>query len=253
MISPNGLRDVVLLILACICAAVQEPGSRNQDVPIRLVEDGTIVEMEFHDTPLADVLAAAQTILEVPLAIEPAEIALVVVHQVGLQRVPRVAFRDAFDGLLRRYEFWTADDLSGGDPVIRVFKPNRETRFGSARLPIVPPVVTLEDLAAGRGPRAPLFSAVINLRHAPAVDVLAAIRDSVRLDAQFETTVAVETSNCLVAVASRDHLLALAALVAALDVPRPRGLGTDEQLSTLHERLTGVEQRLSDLERQLRG
>ena len=242
------LRVLVPLVLALAGPAVPDDPQAHPLVvpPVRLVEDDGFVEMRLDGVALADVLDAAQPILGLPLQSDPSDVAHVFVSARGTQRVPRAAFRDAFDALLRRYEFWTWDDTSGAGTVIDVFKVNEETRYGAYRLPFTPPVLTPEELAAGPLVRSPVYTTSFALTHVPAIDLLTVVQSM--LDPIVGKARPIEASNQLLVTASRDRLLAVRAALNQLDVPGPQSPGAGLWGSALEQRLAELEKRLAVVE-----
>jgi hypothetical protein len=238
------------IVLALLLLAPQDVKPLIR-APVRLVENGTVVELDLDGAMLADVLDAAQPVLGVPLHADPADLANTTLSERGTRRIPRDKFRDAFDDVLRRYDFWTWDDDSGGDTTLLVFKKDNVDRVGLRAQPFTPPVVTLEELAAGPRKRSPLYTATFQLTHVNARNVLVTAMGL--FDSRAERIAHVEGSNQLIATASREHLLALRDQLKLVDVPGATPTAWEAELGAIGDRLDAIEQRLAALEKKAGG
>ena len=210
----------------------------------KLVDSGQTVELDVQETKLWDFLEAAQPLLAVPVNYEPGEVANVRITQAGLMRVPLASFRDAFDAVLRRYDFITWDDISGGTTVIMVSKVT--AGGGRPKLAFTPRLVTMQELEAGPSPRLALYTASIPLQHIDARDTLNVLMPV--LDTSLESARPVDGANALLITATREHLLAARDMLAAVDLPGPEGGPRSGRLDKLEQQVSDLAARLAKLE-----
>ena len=237
-------------LLSLLAFLVPVPAARIQDAPapasiVRLADEGSTVELSLDDVRAEDFVRAIQPLLEAPVHYEPAELSVYRIHQPGVQRVARAQLRDAFDGVLRRFDLWTWDDTSGGSVVITVYRLTAGGR-GPMRPPFTPRMVTIEELEAGPTPRLPLYTVSFPLQHARARDQLNTLQPL--LDTSMEILRPTDPGNQIVITASRDHLLAARDLLRLVDVPGPESLAPDGRLTALEDQLADLAARLAKLE-----
>ena len=245
MSTPGNV--ALLALLAALAAPVAQEPQPLVRGPVRLAGDGTTVELELDSVPLADFIEAAQPFLGVPIDAEPSDVSNTVLTANGIQRIPLAEFRDAFDAVLHRYDFWTWDDKSSSGTVMLVFKVGAVNRPGYQRMPFTPPFVTPGELAAGPKTRIPLYTTSFALDHVAARDLLVTVQMLLNTS-KLEKVSHVEASNQLLVTASRDRLIAVDAALQRLDVPGPQSPGAELQLSDIRQRLSALEQRLTALE-----
>jgi len=188
---------------------------------------------------------AAQPVLGTPVHYEPSELANMRSHRPGVERVPRAAFRDAFDAILRRHDILTWDDTAGGATVVTLFRLNA-ARPGGMRLPFSPPMVRPEDLDVVPQPRFPFLTVAFPLQHVVARDMMMVLAST--LDASIEIVRPIETGNQLLVTASRDHVLAVREMLRAIDVPQPGATAPVQRLTALEQQVAELAARLGKLE-----
>jgi hypothetical protein len=242
------LARALLLLLAGCCPQepASSPGSAAEAQPAAESPSGIAV-LQFDEQagePVADVLELMQELLGLPVDYVPEEVAELRLHVLGAQRVRKDRLYEWFESLLAQRGVLIWEDASGGSTRLVARAISKETRLD--KLPcLAPPLVELEDLAAGRVPRSPVFTVAFPLRHVHARDQLVLL--SRTLDATYESVRCAEGSNVAVITATRAHLLAIRDLFAAIDVP-PLSAAADADLG---RRLGAVEKRLDEIEARL--
>jgi type II secretory pathway component GspD/PulD (secretin) len=244
MVLPD-LSTFVLLASLFLGLAAPPQDAAQEAPPVRMVDDGRLVELDLDDVTLESFLMASQAVLGEALQWDNGEVANTRLNQPGLQRCARTEFRDVFDAVLERYGLLTWDDPTAPAPVISVFRPFRD-RAGNRQLPFAPPVLAPEDLDAAPAERAPLYATVFTLQHASAADLVAALKPL--LDLQADSVEAVARTNQLLVVAARSRLLSVRDALRRLDVASPGAPALGERLEALERRVSELEARLAKLE-----
>ena len=213
--------------------------------PVRLTPDGATVAMDLENVTLESFLAASRRVLDVPMQWEPGEVAGITLHQPGLQRCERTAFRAAFDAVLHGYGFLTWIDPAAPSPVIHVFSPSK-SRSGQRNLPFTPPMLTPDQLDAPQLQQVPLYTTIFTLQHAAAAEVKPVVASLV--DPLVESIDTIDRSNQLFVVASQEHLRAVRDALEGLDVPGKGEEGLAARVAELEKQVADLTARLAKLE-----
>lgn len=235
-----------LVLLASLVLGAVPPRPAVQDVPpVRLLDDGARVAIDLADVSLESFLNASRPVLGVAMQWEPGEVAGITLHQAGVQRCDRAAFRAAFDTVLRGCGFLTWIDPAAPTPVIHVFSPSR-SRAGQRNLPFTPPMLPADQLDAPPFQEAPLYTTIFALQHAAAADVKPIV--AALVDPLVESIDSIDRSNQLLVVASLPHLRAVRDALAGLDVPAKGEEGLAARVTELEKQLADLASRLEALE-----
>jgi len=234
-----------LVLLASLVLGAVPPPHAVQDVPpVRLLDDGARVAIDLANVSLESFLNASRPVLGVALQWEPGEVAGITLHQSGLQRCERAAFRAAFDTVLRGCGFLTWIDPAAPTPVIHVFSPSKSR--GQRNLPFTPPMLAAEHLDAPPLQEAPLYTTIFTLQHAAATEVKPLVAAFV--DPLVESIDTIDRSNQLFVVASQAHLRAVRDALAGLDVPAKSEDGLAARVTALEKQVADLTARLATLE-----
>lgn len=265
MLHPNSLADAVRTLffafsvggLAATSAVAPndpapptEPAARAAAAPTDTalpqdtvvgVGDAYVLAFDEDGTSLVDLLELCQTLIDVPVHYDAAEVADVRVRVMGPVAVERDRMRSFLDEVLRKHGFLSWDAPPGEATSVTVAR----MRDGNRRRPgRVEPnqTVALADLQRPPARITATYTAVFPLSHIDARSAMATFAPF--FDHATDMVRSVERSNTLVATStSIERLREMRELIALVDVPAAGG-----PRHPLEQRIEALERRIQELE-----
>ena len=205
------------------------------------VGDAYVLAFDEDGTSLVDLLELCQTLIDVPVHYDAAEVADVRVRIMGPMAVKRDRMRSFLDEVLRKHGFLSWDAPPGEAPSVTVSRMRDGTRRRPGR---VEPnqTVALADLQRPPARITATYTTVFPLSHIDARSAMATFAPF--FDHATDMVRSVERSNTLVATStSIQRLREMRELIALVDVPATGG-----PRHPLEQRIEALERRIQELE-----